>query len=216
MFQGIKAWQVQIGLVFGLFLIGCGNKGNPDSNSPVADKHSQIDSDGPAQTKAFPDAKKSKASESKASEKRIVKSFSFSPPTSDWVEAQPTSGDETYTLAKFKSSSNSWELDVTSIGLPAKGANAVDLVKKSETEFAQGIAANNTNSREWIKNGFSISRYTNPSANSVSTWCISETCKVRLNFTFPAGSKTEDIVKQADSSIDAFFDKNPTGGAKTK
>jgi len=215
-FQGRKAGKIQIGLVIGLFLIGCGNRGNLDSNSPVAEKRTDKDSDKSAMTKAITDPQRIKVGNPKVSENRIVKSFSFSPPSSDWVEAQPTSGDETYTLAKFKSSSNSWGLDITSIGLPTKGAKAIDLVKKSETEFAQGMATNNANSREWIKNGFSISRYANPSSNSVSAWCISETCKVLLNFSFPAGSKGEDNMKLADSSIDAFFDKNPTGGAKTK
>ncbi len=216
MFQGLNASRIQIGLVVGLLLVGCGNKGTPVSNSPFADKQTDQDSNQSALTKAVADAKKVKGGEPKFSESRIVKSFSFFPPTSDWVESKATTGDETYTQAKFMSSSNSCELDVTSIGLPVKGANAVDLVKKSETEFAQGMATNNTNSREWIRNGFSISRFANPTAHSVSAWCISETCKVRLNFSFPAGSKTEDNVKHSDSWIDSFFDKNPSGGAKLK
>ncbi len=216
MFQGLNAGRIQIGLVIGLLLVGCGKKETQGSNAPFAEMQTNQDSNKSALTKAIGDAKKANQGEPKVADRRIVKSFSFFPPTSDWVVAQATSGDETFTQAKFKSSLGSCELDISSIGLPAKGTSAIDLVKKSETEFAQGMATNNTNSREWIKNGFSISRYANPTSHSVSAWCISEKCKVRLNFSFAPGSKTEDNVKQSDSSIDAFFDKNPTGGAKTQ
>ena len=156
-----------------------------------------------------------KTSTGKTSEIK-VKSFAFAAPTDDWKAGEPGQGDGTCTKAGFTMLGSPTKLVITSIGLPATGPDAAKLVKECETGFAQGMAKHSDMTREWIAKGFSISRYTDPANGEVSVWCISDTCKVRLDFMFGTGSKVADNVKVSDSTVNAFFEKNPAGGAILK
>jgi hypothetical protein len=215
-FHNLKAGRTLWVISAGLILTGCNANGSTITKPTPANNQIGERANEPELTRANSDAKKESGSNAKGTSKRIVQSFSFAPPSADWVESQGAQGDETFTQAKFKSSSTSCQLDITSIGMPAKGPQATALTKQCETEYAQGMAKNPDKTRVWIKSGFSINRYANPTSGAVSVWCISETCKVRLNYEFGTGTRPEDNVKVADSTTDAFFSQNPNGGAKTK
>lgn len=144
-----------------------------------------------------------------------VKNFSFKSPSPDWGESEKAKGDGTFTQAGFKMNSKSIQLLVTTIGIPASGEEARELVKKCETEFAQGSANHSDMAKAWIVSGFSISRYANQEQRSVSAWCCSDLCKVQLKLTFGPDSNFAESIKLADATINDFFEKNPNGGAKT-
>jgi hypothetical protein len=145
-----------------------------------------------------------------------VKSFSFELPSTAWTIAEPTSGDSNFTKAGFTMSGTSVRLEITSIGRPTTGKDASALVKECETGFAQGSAKHADMARSWVIKGFSVSRYADPTSGDVFMWCASETSKLRLNFSFGAGSRVNENIKIADSTTDEFFAKNPSGGAKLK
>ena len=90
------------------------------------------------------------------------------------------------------------------------------MVAECETGFAKGYAQHPDLTHEWITKGFSISRFADPAKGEVSVWCISNTCKVQIDFTFGSGSKVDENVKVADATTKEFFDKNPSGGAISK
>ncbi len=148
--------------------------------------------------------------------KSAVKSFLFENPSPEWTVSETPSGDGTFTKASYKLGGANVQCSVTSIGLPATGKDAAELVKECETGFAQGMAKRPEFNREWISKGFSISRYADPDSGDVVAWCISDSCKVRLKFSFGKGTVSPDNVKAADLAIDEFFVKNPTGGANLK
>lgn len=152
--------------------------------------------------------------EPKAKPESPVKAFSFAAPAAEWAPAEPSTGDATITKAGYKSGKT--QLKISSIGLPPKGKQATELVKECETGFANGYAKHPEQTREWITQGFSISRYADSAAGTVSVWCISPTCNVKLDFSYGAGSNSADNVKKADDATNAFFAKNPTGGAVLK
>ena len=145
-----------------------------------------------------------------------VKSFAFVTPSADWEPTGSEQGDGNYTKAGFKHKSENVQLTITSIGTPATGKEAAKLVGECETSFAQGSAKHPEMTREWIAQGFSISRYADPGTGSVSVWCVSNSCRVQLGFLFPSGSKPTDTVKVADATVNAFFEKNPSGGSILK
>ena len=143
-----------------------------------------------------------------------VKSFVFENPSPDWTASEPGKGDGALTKVKLKSNKSPVKLTVTSIGLPVASKEAGALVKECESSFAKGYAKHPELTREWIRSGFSISRYSDPNNGEISVWCVSETCKVRLNFEFGKSGNVQDNIKIADGATDDFFTKNPTGGAK--
>jgi hypothetical protein len=197
-------------------LISCGDKdvqGSPDKNTQVSKNPESKD---PTPLDKLKKAAESKNANKERKETRTVKAFSFIPPSAKWLELEGATGDETYTRAKYKSTSNSVQLSISSIGQPTKGPDATNLVKTAETNFAQGIAKHPDMARSWIKSGFSLSRYADPTSGKVSVWCMSKTCKVELAFDFGSGSNISENTAIADSTTDEFFAKNPTGGAKTQ
>ena len=195
--------------------LGCTK--NSDS-SPIAATHEEPNINKPLkqQKQPIPTAIDNVTKETPVAPATPVKSFSFVAPTSEWTEGGSSEGDGTYTTATFKMTSPNAQLTISSVGLPTNGAKASKLVAECETGFAKGIAQHPDMAREWITKGFSISRYADATNGEVSVWCISRNCKVRLDFAFGAGSKAADNMKAADAATNAFFDKNPAGGAVLK
>ena len=193
------------------------NSGVVPSNGPVdsVDNNSRKSPSGSLEDRVRDLAAKKKATTPKPIENSVT-SFSFVTPSGEWSVSEPANGDGTYTKAAFKMASSNAKLAITSIGLPAKGKEAVALVKQCETGFVQNYALHPDLTREWITKGFSISRYADPRTGEIGVWCIINTCKVSLVFAFGAGPNTADNIKIADLTTDEFFEKNPTGGAILK
>jgi hypothetical protein len=203
--------------IFAIFLsiVGCNRPGDP--NRPAGTSAADSSASNSLVSENMPEKLKNivkTTNTAKSDRAPKIVGFSFVPPSPDWIEAEPTIGDGTYTKAAFKSKSMPIQLAITSIGLPLNGNNAKNLVKNCETEFAVGISKHPEMTKEWIRSGFSISRYADSGKREVSVWCISEYCKVQLKFSNLTSSKLSDDVKVADVATDAFFEQNPSGGAK--
>jgi hypothetical protein len=199
----------------GSSLIGCGRKGN---GAPSAQANQDSIANNPA-SKAIklPGTVLNKtANMSPAKAGNLVRSFAFVAPAPDWTKNGNSEGDGAYTKASFAMSNSKAILEISSVGLPTKGEKAIKLVEDCETGFAKGIAQHAEMAREWVSKGFSISRYADSGTGKVSVWCISNTCKVRLDFAFGAGPQAADNIKKADLVTNAFFEENPTGGAVLK
>ena len=209
--------SIKIGLILTavvVAILGCKSSAPQTNPSPnAAAKEDMIKAaranEGKASTKEL-------ANKPKSEPERKVKAFTFEPPSSAWTVAKPGAGDGILSTAEYSLSSSATKVAVTSIGLPPKGNEAEKLVRNCESEYAQGAAKHADSTREWISHGFSISRFADPATGQVMVWCVSNDCKVRLNFEFGSGSKLPDNVKTADASTDEFFTKNPTGGAVIK
>jgi len=143
-----------------------------------------------------------------------IKKFEFEQPSPDWTTTQPAQGDGTFTKASYQIAGGKIPVQITSIGLPLSTKEAAGLVRDCETGFAQGAAKHPELTREWIKSGFSVSRYSDATNGEVVVWCVSESCKVELKYAFGAGSKPKDNVAAADKATDDFLEKNPRGGAQ--
>ncbi len=143
-----------------------------------------------------------------------IKKFVFQQPSSDWTSTKPAMGDGNFTMALYKISGGKVWVYVTSIGLPTSSKDALSLVKDCETGFAHGAANHPELTREWIKSGFSASRYSDATKGDVVVWCVSESCKVELKFAFGAGTDAKSNVATADKATNDFLEKNPKGGAQ--
>jgi hypothetical protein len=196
-----------LAISLGLWLVGC-------RQPIIGEKTVSGNSTNSTNADALKKSIATSAKNSPKAEPRKVRSIAYITPAQAWQESSSAQGDETFTQASYKTAQS--QLSVTTIGLPAKGEKAINLVKNCETDFAQGMAKHPELTRSWIKSGFSISRYADPENHTVSSWCATDTCKVQLLFSFPSGQDISEAIKECDRTVDAFFEKNPTGGAKTQ
>ncbi len=143
-----------------------------------------------------------------------VKSFAFENPSPDWSVSESAKGNGVLTKATLKSIKSPVQMTVTSIGLPVSSKEAGALVRDCESNFAIGFSKHPELTREWIRSGFSISRYADPMTGDIFVWSVSETCKVQLKFAFGKSSNIQENIKIADGTTDDFFAKNPTGGVR--